>query len=123
MSRPNNMFKKTGLIVIVAAAIFIAYNLFSQILQAVKSSERLTSEAEDLFKLEAKNKQLKVKLSQISSPEFIEKEARNKLGLAKPGETVIIIPDQKIKEVLASGSATEVKRLPNPLGWLKVFFK
>lgn len=117
------MFKRIGLIIAVSVAIFIAYNLLSQILQAVKSSERLTSEAEDLFKLEAKNKELKIKLSQIKSPEFIEKEARNKLGLSKPGETVIIIPDEKIQEVLASSSAKEQKRLPNPLGWLKVFFK
>lgn len=117
------MFKRIGLIIAVSVALFIAYNLLSQILQAVKSSERLTAEAEDLFQLEAQNKQLKLKLSQIKLPEFIEKEARNKLGLAKPGETVVIIPDQKIKEVLTSSSATEAKRLPNPLGWLKVFLK
>lgn len=122
MSRPNNMFKRIGLIIAVSVAIFIAYNLLSQILQAVKSSERLSSEAEDLFKLEAKNKQLKSKLSQIRSPEFIEKEARNKLGLAKPGETVIIIPDEKIKAILQASSSAQI-RLPNPLGWWRLFFK
>lgn len=117
------MLKRIGLILAVIIAVFIVYNLLSQILDALKSSERLSTEADSLFKLEAKNKELKLKLSQIKSPEFIEKEARNKLGLAKPGETVIIIPDEKIKEILqASGSAKQA-RLFNPLGWWRVFFK
>lgn len=107
---------------IIAASLFIAYNLLSQILQAVKSSERLSSEAEDLFKLEAKNKELKAKLSQIRSPEFIEKEARNKLGLAKPGETVIIIPDEKIRAILQATPSAQT-RLSNPLGWWRLFFR
>ncbi|MBI2334326.1 septum formation initiator family protein [Candidatus Daviesbacteria bacterium] len=116
------MIKKIAVVLAIAAAIFVSYNLLLQILEAVKSGERLTQEAESLFKLEARNKQLKMKLEEIKTPDFVEKEARNKLGLARPGEVVFVIPDEKIKELLASQSAQEVK-LPNPLGWLRVFFK
>lgn len=117
------MLKRIGLILAVIVAVFVVYNLLSQILDALKSSERLSTEADSLYKLEAKNKELKLKLSQIQSPAFIEKEARNKLGLGKQGETLVIIPDEKIKEVLQASASAKEARLPNPLGWWKVFFK
>ncbi|HBQ51057.1 TPA: hypothetical protein DD690_03685 [Candidatus Daviesbacteria bacterium] len=117
------MSKKAGLILVIIIVGVVVYNLLSQILEAMKSGERLSFEAESLFKLEAENKELKKKLVEIKSPDFIEEQARNKLGLGKPGETVVIIPDEKIKEILqASDSAKEIK-LPNPLGWWRVFFR
>src|SRR5437660_2182099 len=62
----------------------MAFNLLKQITDALKSGERLSSQAEAVYNLEAKNKVLKKKLSQIQAPEFIEETARNKLGLGKP---------------------------------------
>ncbi|MBI2599345.1 septum formation initiator family protein [Candidatus Daviesbacteria bacterium] len=95
--------------------------MFTQILYALKSEDRLTQAAELVYKLENKNKQLQEKLSQIQSPQFIEQQARNKLGLSKKGETVVIIPEEKLKLVLGS-SQSAVVRLPNWLGWFRVFF-
>lgn len=117
------MLKKIGIVLAIIAAVFIIYNLIIQILDALKSGERLSTGAESLYKLEAKNKELKKRLLQIKSPEFIEKEARNKLGLGKQGETLVIIPDEKIKEVLQASASAKEARLPNWLGWWKVFFK
>ncbi len=117
------MLKKIGLVLAIIFAVFVVYNLLSQIFNALKSGERLSTEADSLFKLETKNKELKKKLSQIQTQEFIEKEARNKLGLGKPGETVIVIPDEKIKEILQASDSAKKARLPNPLGWWRVFFR
>lgn len=117
------MLKRIGLILATIVAVFVVYNLLSQILDALKSGERLSTEADSLYKLEAKNKELKKKLARIKSLEFIEKEARNKLGLGKQGETVIIIPDEKIKEILQASNSAKEARLPNWLGWWRVFFK
>lgn len=116
------MLKKIIYGISILIALIIAYNLIIQITQAVKSGERLSSATDDVYKLQAQNKELKNKLSQIQSPDFIEQEARDKLGLSKKGETVVIIPDDTLKLVLASSSA-QITRLPNPLGWLKVFFR
>jgi cell division protein FtsB len=66
---------------------------------------------------------LKNDLSKSLTAGYIEREARDKLGLAKPGETVVIMP--------ASGSgnkAMEVKqpqdelRLSNWKKWWELFF-
>lgn len=100
--------------------LFLAYKLFSQILYALKSEGRLTQAAEVVYSLEMKNKQLQKKLSEIQSVEFIESQARNKLGLSKKGETIVIIAEDKLKLVLGT-SQSAIPRLPNWLGWLKVF--
>lgn len=101
----------------------IGYKLLTQIADAIKSGDRLSTQAEEVYKLEIKNRELKNRLKQIQSSEFIEDVARNKLGLSKPGETIFIIPEKKIKEILGTSSSAREIRLPNWLGWWKVFFK
>ena len=117
------MLKKIGLVFIIIIVGLIIYNLIAQILEALKSGERLSTEAEGLYQLEAKNRQLKKKLEEIKSPDFVERVARNKLGLGKPGETVVIIPQEKIEEVLGVSDSAKQARLPNPLGWWRLFFR
>ena len=116
------MIKKIALGLIMLAGLVVAYNLITQIMAAVKSGERLSSAADAVYKLEAKNKDLKNKLAQIQSPAFLEEEIRNKLGFAKKGETVVVIPEDKLKLVLGTSSSAQI-RPPNCLGWVKVFFK
>ena len=116
------MIRKIIIGVIIVVVLIIAYNLLVQITDALRSGDRLSSAAETVFKLEAKNRELKNKLSSVQSQEYIEEQARNKLGLGKPGETVVIIPDDKLKLVLGASQSAQI-RLPNWLGWWKVFFK
>lgn len=116
------MLRKIGILVVSLVVLSVVYNLLSQIFQAIKSGERLTQEVESLYKLEAKNKQLKKRLQEIRSLSFIEEQARNKLNLSKAGETVVIIPEEKIRQVLGDHQAAQEVKLPNPLGWWKVFF-
>ena len=117
------MIKRIGLIATIIIVGLIIYNLLSQILEALKSGERLSSEAESLYQLEAKNRELKKKLEEIKSSDFVERVARNKLGLGKPGETVVIIPQEKIEEVLGASDSAQAVKLSNPLGWWRLFFK
>lgn len=116
------MIRKITLGLIILVILFVVYNLINQIIEATRSGERLSEAADAVHKLEIKNKQLKNQLSQARSQEFIEEAIRNKLGLAKKGETVVIIPEEKLKAVLGA-SQSAVVRLPNWLGWLRVFFK
>lgn len=109
-----------GLCILIVA--IIAYNLITQIIEATKSGERLSQSADVVYKLEIKNQALKKKLTEIQSPQYIEAEIRNKLGFAKGGETIVVIPEDKLKLVLGTSSSARI-RLPNWLGWIKVFFR
>jgi len=115
------MLKKIIIGLIILVLLVIAYNLIKQIMEATKSGERLSQAADVVYQLEVKNRELKDKLKQIQSPEFIEEKIRNKLGLAKAGETVVVIPEEKLKSVLGASSSAQI-RLPNWLGWLKLFW-
>ncbi|MBI2019470.1 septum formation initiator family protein [Candidatus Daviesbacteria bacterium] len=116
------MIKKIIVVLIVVVILIAARGLIKQTMETIRSGERLFQSAEAVYKLEIKNKELKAQLAVIQSPEYIEAEVRNKLGLAKKGETIVVIPEEKLKAVLGA-SQSAVVRLPNWLGWLKVFFK
>lgn len=116
------MFKKIALGFIILVILVIAYNLVRQFFEVIKSGERLSQSADVVYKLEVRNRALKEKLTRIQSPDFLEEEIRNRLGFAKTGETIVIIPEEKLKLVLGTSSSAQI-RLPNWLGWWKVFFK
>ena len=116
------MRKKIGVTLIIMVAVFITYNIIGQIIEAVNSSERLSRSAEELYQLDIKNKELKKALLEAKSISFIEKVARDKLGLVKEGETVVIIPSEVLERVLGESKRIEDIKLPNWLGWWKVFF-
>lgn len=117
-----SMFKKIVLALGILILLIIAYNLVGQIFQTLKSGDRLTQASEKLHQLELKNTRLKKRLSEVNSPDFIEEEARNKLGLSKEGETLIIIPDEKLNQILEASREAKMIKFPNWLGWWKVFF-
>lgn len=116
------MVKKIVLCLVIFVILVVVYNLITQIIESTRSGERLSQAADKVYQLEVENKQLKDKLSRIQSPEFIEEAVRNKLGLSRKGETVVIIPEEKLKSVLGVTESALV-RLPNWQGWLKVFFR
>lgn len=115
------MTRKIIIFAVIILVLALMYNLWAQIMTALKSGERLSQAAETVFKLEAKNKELKEKLAQIKSPQYIEEQARNKLGLSKGGETIVIIPEDKLRQILGASQSAQI-RLPNWLGWWKMFF-
>lgn len=86
------------------------YRLGSEVVEAEKQ----------LNSIKLKNVELKQKLEEAQTPEFLEKEVRN-LGYAKEGETLIVIPDEVLPsyQPLATESGEEV---PNWKRWRKLYF-
>jgi len=101
------------LIVSFSRSIFDLYQKSKEI-----EKERLKVEA-----LKIKNEELKKQLEYVRSQEFLEKEAREKLGLVREGEVVVILPEN-FKEAIGNDySQTEKdKEVPNWEKWWKVFF-
>lgn len=63
----------------------------------VRQRDLVTTREATLKRLEKEQIELKNELSHTLKSVFIEEEARNKLGFAKNGETVILLPDQATK--------------------------
>lgn len=78
----------------------------------------LRAQAEELQKQKS---QLSDMIDYFRSPLFQEQEARTKLGLAKPGESVVIVPltdDNQTEKVQQEPQQT----ISNPLKWWLYFF-
>ncbi len=83
-----------------------------------KKSIILDKKAE-LAREKAKNEELKQKLSEVQSPQFIEKEAREKLGMARVGETVVLLDKSQAANL---NDQTKTENIPNWQKWRKLFF-
>lgn len=76
-----------------------------------------------LEKINQENQKLSEQLQITSSSEFLEKQMRDKLGLAKEGEIIIVLPEPEIVKKLAPTlpQDEEVKLKPNWQKWLELF--
>jgi len=98
-------------------------SLIRNVLRVVESNKRIGKAQDQVEKLKKENEELEEKLAVTRSEGYIEKQLRDKLGLAKEGEIVIVLPDEKILETLAPSLEEEEETLPDPnwKKWLKLF--
>jgi cell division protein FtsB len=89
-----------------------------------KSSERIDKARLNLERVKKENSELKSALGLIKSDLYIEKQARDKLGLAKENEVVLVLPSEEIvKSFSTKREVEEGFELPDPNWeqWLKLF--
>lgn len=98
--------------------ICLIVNNLKSIYKFTKLSQYLKKEKEKLFLLQKNNWDLKEKLNQVNSLEFVEKEAREKLGMGRSGEKFIPKPSLVENPELFKKEASE----PNWKKWWKLFF-
>jgi len=80
-----------------------------------------------LAQQERENTELKAKLEEVQSPAFIERMARETLGMVKEGETVVLVPKTPHANLPAGeGGANDQRReegnVPKWRQWWKLFF-
>ena len=113
------MFKSrlTNLIILILG-LFLIVNLTRSIYSLLKAGDKLKEEEKKVAELKYQNDELKNKLSEVQSPSFLEKMAREKLGLAKEGETVVILPS-----ILPQNpKLNPEEKLANWQKWWRLFF-
>ncbi len=115
------MTRYIGLFIIVMVVGLILLGLGKQIGTALQAGKRLDTAAQQVDLLQQQNRQLKQKLAEVQKYNFIEQIARNKLNMGKPGETVVVIPEKAINQVLGAQKTLPEIKLPNWQGWLKLF--
>lgn len=104
-----------AIIIILVFAIKSSTERFSEL----SSGKKRLSELEiTLDKEQKKNAFLKERLSYVQSDTFVEEEARNKLGLTKEGEYVVIAPPPINKDK----KNEIVDNTPNWKKWWELFF-
>lgn len=78
----------------------------------------------EIAKLEQQRARVSDLLKQAETPDFLEREARLRLGLQKPGETVLIVPESAGRATVA-GEAQGAPAAPpsNAAKWWQRMFR
>ncbi len=100
---------------IIGFFLLINFNLVQSSLSSSKKLAEVSKVGDRIKDLEAENKDLKADLAERDSSYFVEKEARNKLGYGKAGETTIVVANQLIME---AKNQNELKNKSNLEKWL-----
>lgn len=108
-------------IIIISIGIILIVKLWGDIRRLLGSSNQVKLVQQGVEELEKENRQLQEKKKYYQSEEFIEEEARNKLNMAKPGETIVILP-QNFEDLINKDKNESSSALPNWKKWLELFF-
>jgi len=112
--------KKIVFFGIILASIFIINSFIHSIYNLWQKNDLVVKAKQDLAQEQKENRELKKKLTEVQNPQFVEKEARNKLFLAKPGEGIIILPSDGQKQKTSDKKREDTR--PNWQKWWDVFF-
>lgn len=103
--------------------IMLGISLLRNIGNRGKIKSQIASEQAKVAKMKEDNARLQAEIAQTQGGDFIEKQIRDKLGLVKEGESIIVLPDEATLRQLAPELQTQADNLPDPTWkkWFKLF--
>lgn len=116
---PGKYSKYAGLLILIG----LTSSFFRSYQKAAKTKAVIEKEKAKVEELKSANLKLEEDLARVKSEEFIERQLRDKLGLAKPGEIVLVLPDAETLKKLAPKMEEEKETLPDPpwRKWIQLF--
>lgn len=104
--------------------VILLVSTVKNISKAVGVRKQVQNERERVKKMEDDNIKLQTQIAQAQGQDYIDKQIRDKLGLTKEGETVVILPDENVVISLAPPATVDTETLPDPnwKKWQKLFF-
>ncbi|MFA6271994.1 MAG: septum formation initiator family protein [Patescibacteria group bacterium] len=120
---PSRLF----LIIGVTVLVFFSVSLGKEVIRRYEVNKDIQALEREVAEMEKQNAELTDLIQYLNTNSFKEKEARTKLGMAKAGEKVVVIPDVKVEdenttESEAVGAPDNVEELSNPERWFAYFF-
>ena len=115
------MVRYLVIITIIVVVCLILLGIAKQIGDSLQAGKRLDQSVAELNQLQSENRTLQEQYDYIQKNAYVEEIARNKLDLAKPNETVIVIPQSTINKVVKASKPSPKPKVPNWRGWLNLF--
>lgn len=112
----------SGAAVLLGASLIIS--LSKDLTRLLGTRERVTRERAEISRLEEEQRSLVEQLQQVMSEAFVEREARDKLFLGRPGEVVLLFPEgegESQEGATKDEGETEERELANWEKWARVF--
>lgn len=116
-------FVKIKIYLLIFFVFVFGISLIKNIIKINEAKNRIEGERQKVVKLEEERKTLEEELRKMQANEYLERQLRDKLGLAKEGESVVVLPDAEVLKSLVPEIPDEKDYLPDPISikWLKLF--
>lgn len=110
------------LLVLILLALF-SLSLFREIMRKVEIQKEIKNLEQKVTNLQNRNAELSALIEYFKTDEYIETEARTKLGYKKPGETVVVVATNT-DNINNTAKDTSAESLPktNWQLWVDYFF-
>ncbi|KKU63172.1 MAG: Septum formation initiator [Candidatus Amesbacteria bacterium GW2011_GWC1_47_15] len=109
---------------IIAIGLYTAWRMGTSVVRLWKAGDRVKQASSELTLAKAENEELKTRLDYVRSPEFVEKEVKERFGWGRPGEEILIIEQQEMSNVQYSiPSGSYEKQEPNWKKWWDLYIK
>ena len=112
----KNRLLRWGIIVV---CIYLIITTLSSMVELWRSRDKMTRREKELAHLETERDDLLRRQIRATSSGYFEKVARDQLGLGKPGEEAIIIPEELLKAGVVEVFSDST---PNWKKWWKLLF-
>ena len=107
-------------LIIGVVSLFVAVGLVRSIVDHWHKRTIVSERQEALRREEEQNRELIAKLEEATSAAFIEREAREKLGLVKEGDTIVLL--DKSQTSSSNDQTSTEDSAPSWKKWWKLFF-
>jgi cell division protein FtsB len=101
----------------------LAVSVVKNVKKAASIRGEVALEQAKVDKIKEENAKLEEEIAQTTSETFIEKQVRDKLGLVKEGEAIVVLPDEDTLRALAPQIPQDSDTLPDPnwKKWIQLF--
>jgi len=118
---PDLFYSKFFLFFCVAIFFAILFGVAKGTIKNYKVDSEVQDLQKEISNLERQNQEFNQLISYLKSENFIEQEAKLKLGLKKSGENLVVIP--QAETVNQTEEENRNQQLSNPAKWWAYFFK
>lgn len=122
----NLLFSRLIRLVLAGILLLIVISAIHGILRLSSSGSRIGEAEEKLVEVKREQEELKKELERVQSNHYAEQQTRDKLGMAKEGEIVIVLPEEEMLRRLSPRRAeNEILTTSdsNWKKWAKLFFE
>lgn len=125
IQKAKNILTSFSKIATLVVALLITISIIRSVLRIISAQKQVEDARQELSSEIQKHQSLKSELDNMQTLQFKERQARDKLGLAKPNEVVVIMPEEEVLRRLSPRvQKNDVENLPSPNWerWFKLFF-
>lgn len=114
---------------LIVVLLMILSSVVREIVQRVETQREITRLEEEVAQLSQRNTEVTNAIALLQTSTFYEKEARLKLGVQKPGEQLVLLPDNANRgEIVlpsqhdaSGGNASATEGISHPRRWFNFF--